>query len=83
MARKILEVKTGMPAGIPMRAGTSKASMARTNMMSIVLMMAGRISGRVTRRRVVKVRDPAMIDASSSDMSMERKAADIRRKTSG
>ena len=83
MARKILEVKTGTRAGIPMRAGTSKDSMARTNMMSRVLMMAGLISGSVTRRSVVKVRDPAMIDASSNDMSMERKAADMRRKTSG
>ncbi len=52
-------------------------------MISRTLSMAGRMTGRVIQRRVVQVLDPAVMEASSREGSMERKAADIRRKTMG
>jgi len=83
MARKILVVNTEILAGTPTKAGTSNASMPRMNMTKSTLNIAGRISGRVTRLKVVNVLDPAVRAASSKEVSMLRKAADIRRKTSG
>ena len=77
MARKILVVKTEILAGTPTKAGTSKASMPRMNMTKSTLNIAGRISGNVTFLKVVNVLDPAVRAASSKEVSMLRKAADI------
>src|SRR5581483_5343239 len=52
MARKILVVKTEIFAGTPISAGTSKASMPRTKLIKSTLNIAGRISGKVTRKKV-------------------------------
>jgi hypothetical protein len=83
MARNIFVVKTEIFAGTPINAGTSKASIPRTNMIKSTLNIAGRIRGSVILLNVVKVLDPAANAASSRDVSMFRNAADINRNTSG
>ena len=77
------DVKTQMWLGRPRSAGTSNDSSPRTTMISRAAYSAGRASGSVIRRNTVRSRAPLMIADSSSDGSIERNDATIRRKTSG
>src|SRR5215813_3599730 len=72
-----------MRPGRPMTAGTSKPSNTRTNTISMTDTMVGSINGRVTTRSVVNQLAPLTLADSSSDGSIDFKAADMSRKTSG
>ena len=76
-------MNTGRPPGVPSRAGTSKASIARTAHSRPAPASAGVSSGRVTRRRIVPGRAPATAAASSCAASCAASAAATIRKTSG
>ena len=67
-------VKTSIRAGLPIRRGTSKLSIPRTNSSSSVDSNAGRIIGIVTRRAICSALAPDIDAASSMRTSSERKA---------
>src|SRR3989338_482266 len=72
-----------MRAGIPISAGDSNDSKVRTKRMSKTEPQVGMSRGRVTRRRVCHVPAPDISADSSSDGSIDLKAATIMRKASG
>jgi hypothetical protein len=82
-ARKIRDVRTNVPSGMPRIAGVSKPSRARTIMIRSPASRAGRTRGRVILRMTPARLAPLIIADSSSDGSSDRNAAAIRRKTMG
>ena len=72
-----------MPAGIPISAGTSKVSIALTNVIIQTARTAGSRIRRVIRNVVRTIPEPATIAASSKAGSMERNAAASKRKVRG
>ena len=77
------EVKTKMPAGAPMRMGTSSVIRPMTKTNRKEERISGRSTGRVTRRSVPMTVLPQAMDCSSSDGSMSRKAFMAMRNTMG
>ena len=76
-------VSTRMSPGSPTRAGISKDSNERIKISSTTEKNAGSIKRSDTRRMVCQTRAPQTADASSSDGSMDRKAAANMRNTNG
>ncbi len=77
------EVNTWIPTGRPRSAGTSNDSMERTNRMRMVAKIAGQVSLSVTRHATWKMLAPLIVADSSSDGSIARNAAVMRRNAMG
>src|SRR5215510_11017564 len=72
-----------MREGMPISAGVSKDSRVRTNKINSTDATVGISKRNVTRRKVFQVLAPDIIADSSSDGSMDLKAATIKRNASG